>query len=439
MKVIAQIRKSNSLVYIRLRDDKNDVDWKVSTDIRIDPTLFRSNIPGYIKSPNVPSDVREATNSRLRELLDIVNAEYMEGCDIEWLTCLVRKFFHAEEGKEKQEDTYKENLTEFFDILDEYIRVKKPGKESAGSIKAVERRLRRYEAWQQQMEGVEEFKLTLKDFGSEMLEDFLHYHYDEYEYFCNYPDFFKQFSLFHNTIVPSSRNSISSCCSRLKAFLNWASQRGYATDTSFRDVRTEQRIYGTPYYLTIEERDKLYHYDFSYIPLADLTRDIFVFQCLVGCRVGDLFRLNRENIKDGWLEYVPGKNLANCRGELVRVPLADKAIAILAKYSNLGNHLFPKIDQKYYGSFIKFILQVAGINRIVTVFNPLTRQEERHPLYEVATTHTARKTFVGNLYKQVKDQALVASLTGHASNSVAFERYRAIDDDMKRDILSTIE
>ncbi len=216
-------------------------------------------------------------------------------------------------------------------------------------------------------------------------------------------------------------------------------KQGYDTNLGFREIKTEQRIYGTPYYLSIEERDQLYAFDFSYMPQADLTRDIFVFQSLVGCRQGDLFSLTRENVKDGWLEYIPSKNLNRCRGELVRVPLCDKAQAILTKYEGLGNRLFPLIDIHVYGSFIKFCLQVAGINRMVTILNPLTREEEQHPLYEVATTHTARKTFVGNLYKHVKDQALVASLTGHSANSVAFERYRTIDDDLKRDVLKTIE
>ncbi len=272
-----------------------------------------------------------------------------------------------------------------------------------------------------------------------MLDDFLHYHYNEYEYFCQYPEFFEQFKLFKRTIIPSSKNSISSCCARIKAFLNWTVKHGYDTDTSFREIPAEKRIYGTPYYLSIEERDKLYEYDFSYVPQIELTRDIFVFQCFVGCRQGDLFRLTRDNVKDGWLEYVPGKNLANNRTELVRVPLADKALAILAKYEGLGNRLFPNVDTHGYGSYIRCCLQMAGINRVVTILNPLTRQEEQHPLYEVATTHTARKTFVGNLYKQVKDQALVASLTGHAANSIAFERYRTIDDDLKRDVLKRIE
>ena len=50
----------------------------------------------------------------------------------------------------------------------------------------------------------------------------------------------------------------------------------------------------------------------------------------------------------------------------------------------------------------------------------------------------ARRTFVGNLYKQVKDPNLVASLTGHVEGSRAFSRYRAIDTEMKKDLVNLI-
>ena len=69
--------------------------------------------------------------------------------------------------------------------------------------------------------------------------------------------------------------------------------------------------------------------------------------------------------------------------------------------------------------YIKFELDFAGIHRMVTVLNPLTRQPEQKMLCDVATSHTARKTFIGNLYAKVKDQALPLSLTGHT-------RHRAV-------------
>jgi integrase len=51
----------------------------------------------------------------------------------------------------------------------------------------------------------------------------------------------------------------------------------------------------------------------------------------------------------------------------------------------------------------------------------------------------ARRTFIGNLYRSAKDPNLVASMSGHANGSVAFARYRVIDDDMKKSLVELIK
>lgn len=71
---------------------------------------------------------------------------------------------------------------------------------------------------------------------------------------------------------------------------------------------------------------------------------------------------------------------------------------------------------------------------MVTVVNPTTREEEKRVLYEIASSHLARRTFVGNLYNPVKDPNLVGSLSGHKDGSKAFARYREIDDQLERKI-----
>ena len=75
----------------------------------------------------------------------------------------------------------------------------------------------------------------------------------------------------------------------------------------------------------------------------------------------------------------------------------------------------------------------------VVVYNPTTSEQEIRPLNEVASSHLARRCFVGNLYKQVKDPNLVGALSGHKEGSRAFARYREIDEDMKRDLVSMLE
>ena len=75
---------------------------------------------------------------------------------------------------------------------------------------------------------------------------------------------------------------------------------------------------------------------------------------------------------------------------------------------------------------------------MVTVLDQQTRQEIQRPLYEVASSHMARRTFIGNIYKKVKDPNLVGTLSGHKEGSKAFARYRTIDDEMKKELVNLL-
>ena len=92
-----------------------------------------------------------------------------------------------------------------------------------------------------------------------------------------------------------------------------------------------------------------------------------------------------------------------------------------------------------YNVAIKKIFTVCGITRMVTILNAATGQEEKRPINELASSHLARRTFVGNLYKKVKDPNLVGALSGHKDGSRAFARYREIDDDLKKELISILD
>ena len=437
MKIIPYFRKSTSAIYVRLRDGRN-VDFRISTGLYIDQIHYDASVPGYSNKSDVPQEVKDKFNKQLADILLLIEKEYYNGCTPDYLRSVINSYFEPNLQVEKRED-FDNTKTGFFDRAEQYLREVKNGAESKGAITSMFRRLHRYEAWQREMEGRKDFVLRVEDFGADELERFMKYITEEYTYFANNPDFFSRFEIYRNTMKPSSANSAFSGGTRLKAFLNWCVKKGYTTDTSFRTVKVDKHVYGIPYYLTIEERNQVLHRDLSISPRIELARDMFVFHCLVGCRVGDLFALTRENVVGDFLEYIPSKNLNRGKTEVVRVPLCGKALDILAKYEKYSPRLFPLLDEHFYNLAIQFVLELSGVNRMVPVLNPLTRQEEMKPLYEVATSHVARRTFIANIYKHVKDQALVASLTGHAPNSRAFARYRTIDDDMKREIINLIK
>ena len=102
-------------------------------------------------------------------------------------------------------------------------------------------------------------------------------------------------------------------------------------------------------------------------------------------------------------------------------------------------HLLPFICEQDYNRDIKKLIKLAGIDRVVTTLNTITREEEKHPIWEVASSHMARRVLVGNLYKEVKDPNLIAKISGHVKNSRAFNRYREIDLGMKQDLVKILE
>ena len=103
-----------------------------------------------------------------------------------------------------------------------------------------------------------------------------------------------------------------------------------------------------------------------------------------------------------------------------------------------GDRQLPFISEQKYNVSIKRIFKAAGLKRIVTVLNARTGQEEKRILYEVASSHMARRTFIGNLYKKVKDPNIVGSMSGHKEGSKAFARYREIDEDIKKEVVNLL-
>ncbi|GFI68071.1 hypothetical protein IMSAG192_01610 [Muribaculaceae bacterium] len=61
--------------------------------------------------------------------------------------------------------------------------------------------------------------------------------------------------------------------------------------------------------------------------------------------------------------------------------------------------------------------------------------EEEVGIAPSSPNHMARRTFVGNLYKKVKDQTPVGALSGHSVGSKAFVRYRDINENIKRELV----
>lgn len=367
----------------------------------------------------------------------------------DWLKTTINEFINlplAEEETEVEQHP-------FFEAYATYINGKKFAPNRKKGYVVLERILHRYELHTGK-------SITFEGLTADTLRDFENFLKEEHTYAdtvmkteiidgekkeFTYFDICKEEGFISRKLEPRGGNAISDLMRRFRAFVRWANgldkdyklEEPITTNNPFNAYAVPKELYGTPFYITIDERNQIYNAQL-YEPLAT-QRDIFVFQCCIGCRVSDLWDMTKKNIINGAVDYIADKTKDE-NPRTIHVPLNNQASEIIEKYKDYqGDKLFPFTSQQQYNEDIKKILEVVGITRMVTVLNPTTREEEKRPISEVASSHMGRRTFIGNLYKKVKDPNLIGSLSGHVEGSRAFVRYRDIDEDMKKELVSMLD
>ena len=349
-----------------------------------------------------------------------------------WLTQKLDEHLHPEKY-----NLVTEIKPDFFEKFNEFLEKHKLSEVRKGNYRVVLRALQRFELYTG-LVNKKPFKLSLDALTPSLLSDIVVFLRDEHTIYKTMPEIYEAIPE-TRTPQPRGQNTINGILTKMRTFCLWAVSEGITSANPFKKFKVDEDVYGTPYYITIEERNQLYKKDLSDRPQLAIQRDIFVFQCMIGCRVSDLYRMTRANIINGAIEYIPRKTKEG-NPVTVRVPLNPTAIEILNKYpSDINAPLFPFIAEQKYNEAIKKAFKNANLNRSVTVINPTTREEEKQPLNKIASSHLARRAIIGNLYKQVKDQNLVAALSGHKEGSKAFARYREIDEEMKKDLVNLLE
>ena len=307
------------------------------------------------------------------------------------------------------------------------------------NFKVIQRSLARYEMYVRTIKrGYHDFILDIDEVTADTLRDMWDFFENEYIYYEKYPKLYETFPE-KRVPLPRGKNTLIDRFSRIRTFFIWCYDKKITINRPFDEFPLDECTYETPYYITLDERDQIFDADLSEHPQLAIQRDIFIFQTLIGCRVSDLYRLTKRNIVNEAIEYIPKKTREG-NPVTVRVPLNSKAKTILARYKDYeGKKLFPFISEQKYNVAIKRIFQEAGVDRVVTILDPLTHEEVKRPIYEVASSHLARRTFIGNIYKKVKDPNLVSALSGHKEGSKAFRRYRDIDEEMKKDLVKLLD
>ena len=232
-----------------------------------------------------------------------------------------------------------------------------------------------------------------------------------------------------------SENTIYGIFKRMRMFFNFAIKKKWIDKNPCSDIEIKKESYGEPIFLTKKERDFLYEVKIKNERLARV-RDLFVLQCMLGCRVSDFIRLKKENIINDTIQYIPGKTKDKNK-KMCEIPLTDKAKSIMNKY-NAGDYIMPFISGQRYNDYLKELFKEVGLTRSVVRLNPVSKETEIVPLYKVASSHMARRTFIGLLHKNAKNET-IADMSGHIENSRAFARYYKVDLEDKKKAMKYIE
>ena len=221
----------------------------------------------------------------------------------------------------------------------------------------------------------------------------------------------------------------------IKVFLSWAYDNGYNNYDEYKrfkkkfgdNVSKGKNIFA----LNKEEVVHLYTMDIKQDYLSRV-RDVFVFCCFTGLRYSDIDNLRWSNIHDDCIQFVTIKT-----SDALVVQLNDVSRALIEKYRPMrgiyaDDKVFPVISNQKYNKYLKELGRLAGFNRVATwtTFSGGQRKDQNFHLYELITTHTARKTFVSIAASLGIPGNIIRSYTGHKSPT-AMKPYEYLYNDDK--------
>ena len=430
--------KNPTNLTFRLRAGKN-VDVIYTSSIEVIPLYWDERLQELRKTTHYPLEQRYEISRQVAQIKILILDAYFQERNNSSLTTDSLKT-HIESilypSQKQPIPVISSPKRSFFGAFDEFLQRSNISKGRNDAYRVLLNILKRFELYKSKSDN--NFKLNFQTVNLSVIEEFERYLYEEYE-LLKTPEFSKIKTIGYRSHKQRGGNTIVGMMKKLRAFYNWAIRNEYTSKNPFLKYKSLAPIYGTPVFPTVEEVTRIYNHNFSFNPKLEVQRDIFVFQCMIGARCGDLYSLTKQHIIDGCVTFIPQKTKKE-RAVTVSIPLNTKALAIVDKYRfYAGDSLFPFISHQKYNYAIKDIFTLANIIRSVVVLNPLTRQQEIRPINQIASSHMARKFFIGNMYNKVQDPSLIGSLSGHVAGSKAFARYRSINKELQQKLVDFLE
>ncbi len=218
-------------------------------------------------------------------------------------------------------------------------------------------------------------------------------------------------------------NTIGKYITTLKTFLNEATNRGltknrFYQNRAFKVVREESESV----YLNEDELMLMYNTDLTKDERLERIRDLFIVGAYTGLRFSDLTQITPDKIRNGEIHIKQEKT-----GGKVVIPLHWTVEKILKKY---GNELPRKISNQKMNEYIKELCQKVEINNDVhkAITKGGVKVSKKYSKWQLVSSHTARRSFATNLYKQGFPSISIMQITGHKTEK-AFMKYIKVTPD----------
>lgn len=408
MKVNFFIIKSKSEIsniYVRFADSKRN-DQKAKTDIFVKFTNW-SKVKQQVKN-NTDTPERDKINVTLRNienyLLEQHNTDTIDQKFISstWLKEQLKNFFGRADKKELHTIYFVDWVQKFIDESPIRLYQGEPVKK---------RTIQHYTTTKYKLDNYEKHfntKLRFQDIGLEFYRNFLFY--------CQ-------------TIEKINNNTIGGYVTNLKKWCKIIDIEGLPINQQYRHSEFSTISNKTKdVYLTEDEIDTVFKYDFSHSERLDNVRDNFIIGLRTGLRISDFMQLKKINIIDGNIEIETAKT-----SYAVVIPLHQQIKEILLKRNgNLPN----QISDAKFNEYVKEVCKDVGFTQKVEGAKMINKKDDKeffpnveiisknknrkefgmYPKHELITSHSCRRSFASNLYGKLPNMTIMA-ITAHKTET----------------------
>ena len=247
-------------------------------------------------------------------------------------------------------------------------------------------------------------------------------------------DFYNEFKNFaYNLDPPLSDNYFGAVIKFLKTCMNEAAEDLLHTNNAHkgkRFIKVQTEVDNI--YLNTEQLQKIMNADLKDSDKLARVRDLFLIGCWTGLRFSDFTNIKPENIDGNFIQIKTQKT-----GEVIAIPIHETVKNIMARYAGKTfNSLPPGISNQKMNTYLKDLLKAAELNEIKTLEKSQGGKlvKIQKPLYELVSTHTARRSFASNMFRIGVPAMIIMGVTGHKTES-SFMKYIKVSPREKAQIM----